>query len=165
MQDVRVFLQVPPTISVGGQITNEQYQYTLRSPDTKDLYAEAPKLESEMRKLSQVQDVSSDLQVHNPQLTVQVDGDKAYALGLTAEQVSDALYSAYGQRQVSIMYTPSNEYYVILELAPAYENTPHHSRCCTFTPPMASWCRSIRSRGWCPMWARSPSTIAASCPR
>ncbi len=124
VQDVRVFLQVPPTISVGGQITNEQYQYTLQSPDTKDLYAEAPKLESEMRKLSQVQDVSSDLQVHNPQLTVQVDRDKAYALGLTAEQVSDALYSAYGQRQVSIMYTPSNEYYVILELAPAYENNP-----------------------------------------
>ncbi len=124
VQDVRVFLQVPPTISVGGHITNEQYQYTLQSPDTKDLYAEAPKLESEMRKLSQVQDVSSDLQVHNPQLTVQVDRDKAYALGLTAEQVSDALYSAYGQRQVSIMYTPSNEYYVILELAPAYENNP-----------------------------------------
>jgi hydrophobic/amphiphilic exporter-1 (mainly G- bacteria), HAE1 family len=124
VQDVRVFLQVPPTINVGGQITNEQYQYTLQSPDTTELYSDAPKLEAALRKVPQLQDVSSDLQIRNPQLTVQVDRDKAYALGLTAQQVSDALYSAYGQRQVSTMYTPSNEYYVILELMPPYQNDP-----------------------------------------
>jgi HAE1 family hydrophobic/amphiphilic exporter-1 len=125
VQDVRVFLQVPPTISVGGQITNEQYQYTLQSPDTTELYTDAPKLETALRKLPQLQDVSSDLQIRNPQLTVEVDRDKAYSLGLTAQQVSDALYSAYGQRQVSTMYTPSNEYYVILELASPYQNNPN----------------------------------------
>jgi hydrophobic/amphiphilic exporter-1 (mainly G- bacteria), HAE1 family len=124
VQDVMVFLQVPPTISVGGHITNEQYQFALQSPDTKELYAQAPKLEAALRKLPKLQDVSSDLQIQNPQLTVQVDRDKAYALGLTAQQVSDALYSAYGQRQVSIMYTPSNEYYVILGLEPQYQNDP-----------------------------------------
>ncbi len=124
VQDVGVFLQVPPTISVGGQITNEQYQFTLQSPDTKELYTEAPKLEAAMRQLSQIQDVSTDLQIHNPQLTVQIDRNKAYALGLTAQQISDALYSAYGQREVSIMYTPSNEYYVILGLEPQYQNNP-----------------------------------------
>ena len=69
-------------------------------------------------------DVTSDLQIHNPQLNVQVDRDKAYALGLTAQQISDALYSAYGQREVSTMYTPNNEYYVILELVPPYQNNP-----------------------------------------
>jgi len=122
---VRVFLQVPPTINVGGQITNEQYQYTLQSPDTNELYGEAPKLEAALRKLPELQDVSSDLKIRNPQLTVEVDRDKAYALGLTAQQVSDALYSAYGQREVSTMYTPSNEYYVILELAPPYQNNPN----------------------------------------
>ena len=124
VQDVRVFLQVPPTINVGGQITNEQYQYALQSPDPDQLYADAPKLEQALRKLPQLQDVSSNLQIHNPELLVQVDRDKAYALGLTAQQVSDALYSAYGQRQVSTMYAPSNEYYVILELAPPYQNSP-----------------------------------------
>jgi hydrophobic/amphiphilic exporter-1 (mainly G- bacteria), HAE1 family len=124
VQDVRVFLQVPPTVNVGGQITNEQYQYTLQSPDTNELYGEAPKFEAALRKLPQLQDVSSDLKIRNPQLTVDVDRDKAYALGLTAQQVSDALYSAYGQREVSTMYTPSNEYYVILQLAPPYADNP-----------------------------------------
>jgi HAE1 family hydrophobic/amphiphilic exporter-1 len=124
VQDVMVFLQVPPTINVGGHITNELYQYTLQSPDTKQLYAIAPKFEGALRKLAQLQDVSSDLQIHNPQLTIQVDRDKASALGLTAQQISDTLYSAYGQREVSTMYTPSNEYYVILELAPPYQNNP-----------------------------------------
>lgn len=124
VQDVMVFLQVPPTINVGGKITNEQYQFTLQSPDTKELYADAPKLESALRGVPQLQDVSSDLQVHNPQLTIQVDRDKAYALGLTAQQISDALYSAYGQREVSIMYRPDNEYYVILGLTPQYQNDP-----------------------------------------
>ena len=84
----------------------------------------APKLESALRALPQLQDVTSDLQVKNPQLTVEVDHDKAYALGLTPDQVSDALYSAYGTRQISTIYTPNNEYYVIMELLPEYQNNP-----------------------------------------
>ncbi len=124
LQGVYVFLQVPPTINVGGSLTNAQYQYALQSPDIKELYSDAPKLEAALRRLPQLQDVSSDLQVHNPQLDVEVDRDKAYALGLTPQQVSDALYSAFGQREVSTIYAPSNEYYVILELAPPYQNNP-----------------------------------------
>jgi hydrophobic/amphiphilic exporter-1 (mainly G- bacteria), HAE1 family len=124
VQGVMVFLQVPPTINVGGKLTNAQYQYTLQSPDTKQLYADAPKMLDALRKLPMIRDVNTDLQVHNPQLTLQVDRNKAYALGLTAQDVSDALYSAFGQRQVSTIYTPSNEYYVILELAPEYRNNP-----------------------------------------
>ncbi len=68
--------------------------------------------------------MTSDLQVQNPQLSVEVDHDKAYALGLTPAQVSDALYSAYGTRQISTIYTPNNEYYVIIELLPEYQNNP-----------------------------------------
>ena len=124
VQGAYVFLQVPPTINVGGSLTNAQYQYALQSPDIKELYADAPKLEGELRKIPLLQDVSSDLQIHNPQLDVRVDRDKAYALGLTAQQVSDALYSAFGQREVSTIYAPSNEYYVILELSPPYQNDP-----------------------------------------
>jgi len=121
---VFVFLQVPPTINVGGSLTNAQYQYALQSPDIKELYADAPKLEAALRRIPLLQDVSSNLQNHNPQLDIKVDRDKAYALGLTAQQVSDALYSAFGQREVSTIYAPSNEYYVILELAAPYQNNP-----------------------------------------
>jgi len=124
VQGVFVGLQVPPTINIGGRLSNAQYQYTLQAPDNNELYSVAPKLLAELKKNPLITDVNSDQQTRNPQLTVQVDRDKAYALGLTAQQVSDSLYSAFGQRQVSTMYTPSNEYYVILELEPPYQNNP-----------------------------------------
>jgi len=121
---INVFMQIPPTIRIGGTLTKSQYQYTLQSPDTAGLYQSAPKLESALRALPELQDVTSDLQVKNPQLTVEVDHDKAYALGLTPAQVSNALYYAYGTRQISTIYTPNNEYYVIIELLPEYQNNP-----------------------------------------
>jgi HAE1 family hydrophobic/amphiphilic exporter-1 len=122
---INVFLQIPPTIRIGGALTKSQYQYTLQSPDTVALYRDAPKLEAALRALPQLQDVTSDLQVKNPQLTVEVDRDKAYALGLNPDQVSNALYSAYGTRQISTIYAPNNEYYVIIELLPRYQNDPN----------------------------------------
>ena len=122
---INTYLQIPPTIRIGGALTKSQYQYTLQTPDTEQLYADGPKLEAALRVLPQLQDVTSDLQVKNPQLTVQVDHDKAYALGLTPDQVSQALYSAYGTRQVSTIYTPNNEYYVIIELLPQYQTNPN----------------------------------------
>ncbi len=121
---ISAYMQIPPTIRIGGMLTKSQYQYTLQSPDTQELYASAPKLEAALRKDPQLQDVTSDLQAQNPQLTVQVNRDKAYALGVTPEQVSSALYSAYGSRQISTIYTPNNEYYVIVELMPSYQNNP-----------------------------------------
>jgi HAE1 family hydrophobic/amphiphilic exporter-1 len=124
VQGVMVFLQVPPTINVGGHLTNAQYQYTLQSANTNELYSVAPKLEAALRQIPLLRDVNSDLQVHNPQLTLQVDRNKAYALGLSAQAVSDALYSSFGQRQISLIYTPSNEYFVILELAEPYRGNP-----------------------------------------
>jgi hydrophobic/amphiphilic exporter-1 (mainly G- bacteria), HAE1 family len=71
-----------------------------------------------------LQDVTSDLQVKNPQLTVDVDRDKAYALGVSPDQVANSLYSAYGTRQISLICTPYNEYYVIMELLPQFQNNP-----------------------------------------
>ncbi len=112
---INVYLQIPPTIRIGGSLTKSQYQYTMQTPDTDKLYALAPKVEAALRQSPLLQDVTSDLQVQNPQLTVAVDRDKAYALGVSPDQVANSLYSAYGTRQTSLIYTPNNEYYVILE--------------------------------------------------
>jgi len=121
---INVYLQIPPTIRIGGNLTKSQYQYTMQTPDTDKLYALAPKVEAALRQSSLLQDVTSDLQVQNPQLTVEVDRDKAYALGVSPDQVANSLYSAYGTRQTGLIYTPNNEYYVILELLPQFQNNP-----------------------------------------
>jgi HAE1 family hydrophobic/amphiphilic exporter-1 len=121
---INVYLQIPPTIRIGGNLTKSQYQYTMQTPDTDQLYALAPKVEAALRESPLLQDVTSDLQVKNPQLTVDVDRDKAYALGVSPDQVANSLYSAYGTRQTSLIYTPNNEYYVIMELLPQFQNNP-----------------------------------------
>jgi HAE1 family hydrophobic/amphiphilic exporter-1 len=121
---IQVFLQNPPPIRIGGQLTKSQYQITLQSPEIKELYEHAPILEAKMRELPELQDVTSDLQIKNPQVNVEIDRDKASALRVTANQVEDALYSAYGARQISTIYTPINQYQVIIELEPRYQLDP-----------------------------------------
>jgi len=121
---IMMFMQSLPTIRIGGRLTNSEYQYTLFSPDTEALYKTEPLLEAKIRALPMLQDVTSDLQISNPQVDVTIDRDKAATLGVTAEQVEDALYSAYGVRQVSTIYAPNNEYRVILQLLPEYQSNP-----------------------------------------
>jgi HAE1 family hydrophobic/amphiphilic exporter-1 len=121
---IQVFLQNPPPIRIGGRLTKGQYQFTLQGPDTNELYQYAPVLEAKMRRLPGLQDVTSDLQIQSLLANVAIDRDKASALGVTAEQVEDALYSAYGARQVSTILTPINQYQVILELEPRYQMDP-----------------------------------------
>jgi HAE1 family hydrophobic/amphiphilic exporter-1 len=121
---IRVFLQNLPPIRIGGQLTKSQYQFTLQSPDTQDLYRSAPRLEASLRQLPGLQDVTSDLQITNPQVQVEIDRDRAAALGVMAHQIEDALYSAYGARQVSTIYAPNNTYKVIVELEPQYQLDP-----------------------------------------
>jgi len=122
---IRVFLQNPPPIRVGGTLTKSQYQLTVQSPNTKELYAYAPLLETKLRELPILQDVTSDLQIKNPQVNVEINRDKASALGVTAQQVEDALYSAYGSRQVSTIFAPNNQYDVVMELDPQYQLDPN----------------------------------------
>src|SRR5205814_1720100 len=98
---IMVYMQNLPPIRIGGQLTKSQYQFTLQSPDTKELYDYAPKMESKLRQVPGLLDVTSDLQVKNPQVNVNIDRDKAAALGIAAQQVEDTLNSAYGQRQIS----------------------------------------------------------------
>jgi HAE1 family hydrophobic/amphiphilic exporter-1 len=121
---IRMFMQNLPAIRIGGQLTKSPYQYTLQSPDKDILYRFAVELEMKMRGLPRLQDVTSDLQIRNPQVNVEIDRDRAAVLGLSAEQVEDALFYAYGFRQVSTIYAPNNQYQVILELDDRYQMEP-----------------------------------------
>ncbi len=121
---IQIFLQNPPLIRIGGRLTKGMYEFTLQSPNTQELYRSAVLLESRMRTLTELQDVSSDLQIKNPQINMDIDRDKATALGVTVAQIEDALYSAYGDRQVSTIYAPNNQYMVIMELEPQYQMDP-----------------------------------------
>jgi HAE1 family hydrophobic/amphiphilic exporter-1 len=121
---IRAFMQNLPPIRIGGQLTKSQYQLTLQSPDTGDLYRMAPILEEKLRGLAGLQDVTSDLQIANPQVNVTIDRDKARSMGVSAEQIESALFSAYGARQISTIFAPNNTYKVILELLPKFQTDP-----------------------------------------
>jgi len=121
---IDTYVQNPPTISIGGQATKSIYQFTLSSPSSKDLITSARALESKMKTMNCIQDVNSDLQIEDPQVNVHVDRDKCSQLGVTMAQVEDALDSAYSARQISTIYTPTNEYWVILEVAPRFYKDP-----------------------------------------
>ena len=121
---IRVFLTNPPAIRIGGMMTRSQYQFTLQDPDTHELYAVAPNFEAALRRLEGIEDVSSDLQLSNPQIDVELDRDRIAALGLTVDQVELALNSAYGSRQVSQIFAPDDQYQVIMQVAPRYQRDP-----------------------------------------
>jgi len=121
---VRIYLQNPPLVQVGGQVTKSPYQLTLQGPDRDELYAKANELMQKMATMPQLLDVTSDIQTKNPQLNVDIARDKAAAVGVTAQQIEDALNDAYGTRQISTIYATSNEYQVILEVKPEYQLDP-----------------------------------------
>lgn len=112
---LKVFPQNPPTIRIGGMQTKSLYQYTLFGPDLDLLYTEAATLEESLRSVRGVIDVTTDLQITSPQVLVDINRDKASTLGITAAQIERALGSAYGARQISTIYTPNDQYRVILE--------------------------------------------------
>ena len=119
-----VFLQNPPPITISGSRTNSLYQMTMQSVNIQEMYAWAPKLMDKMKEIPGFLDVNTDLQIRSPELMVDIDRDRALSLGVTPEQIQTALYSAYGTRQVSTIFTPANEYAVILEVEPQYQRSP-----------------------------------------
>ena len=121
---VRVFLSNPPAIRIGGIRSNSSYQYTLQDPDTDELYRVAPLFEQALHKVDGLEDISSDLQIKTPQLDVLLDREQIAALGLTVDQVQNALNSAYGQRQVSQIFAPNDEYQVIMQVEDKYQRDP-----------------------------------------
>jgi HAE1 family hydrophobic/amphiphilic exporter-1 len=118
---ITTYLRNDPPIRIGGMQSKALYQFTIQSPSTKDLYDSAQGFTAKMRALPGLTDVSSDLQIRNPQINVTINRDAASAYGVTVNQIEDALYSAYGQRQISTIFAPNNQYWVILELEPEYQ--------------------------------------------
>ncbi len=121
---LNVFFQPIQNIQLGGRLAKSQYQYTLQDGDIDELYRVAPMMQERISKLPGFQDVTSDLQLQNRQARVNFDRDKMAQFGITAEAARNALYSAFGTRQISTIYAPSNDYEVILEIDPAYQTDP-----------------------------------------
>ncbi|MDQ6678412.1 MAG: efflux RND transporter permease subunit [Acidobacteriota bacterium] len=122
---MQVYLQNPPTIRIGGQVTKSLYQFSMQSPDKKELYAESEKLRRQVAQIPGLQDVTTDLAIAAPQVDITINRDKAASMQVNAQQIENALYDAYGTRWVSTIYASVNEYKVLLELEPKYQADPN----------------------------------------
>ncbi|HEY6806360.1 MAG TPA: efflux RND transporter permease subunit [Pyrinomonadaceae bacterium] len=121
---LRVIIQNPPSINIGGRVSRSLYQVTLQGTSTSELYDGVQLLESKLQQLPILQDVNTDLQINTPQINVDIDRKQASALGVTIAQIQTALGDAFGVRQISTIYTSTNEYQVILEVKPEYQHDP-----------------------------------------
>ncbi len=121
---MKTYIQNPPSLRIGGQATTALYQYTMQGSDTKELYDASQQLLRQLAQVPGLTDVISDLQLQNPQLNVSINREKAAALNVSAQDIENALYDAYGPRWVSTIYAPTNQYRVMLDLAPEYQNRP-----------------------------------------
>jgi HAE1 family hydrophobic/amphiphilic exporter-1 len=121
---IQIFFQPIQNINLGGRLNKSQYQYTLQSNDTQDLYRITPQLRDKIAQIPGLLDVTTDLYVKNPQVTVEVDREKAAVYGVSVDQVRQELYNAFGSRQVATIYTPANDYQVILETKPEFQQSP-----------------------------------------
>ncbi len=124
MPGMNVYLRNPPIIPIGGQATKALYQYSLQDTDVKELFDKAPILTDKLKQEPGFQDVTTDLQIAAPQVNVEIDRDKAAALGVTAEQIENGLYDAYGERQSSTIYADVAEYWVVFEVLPQFQLDP-----------------------------------------
>ena len=122
---MEVYLQNPPTIRIGGQVTKSLYQFSMQSPNKQELYAKSQELQAAVAKIPGLQDVTSDLAISAPQIDITIDRDKAGSMQVNAQQIENALYDAYGTRWVSTIYDAVNEYKVLLELEPKYQSDPN----------------------------------------
>ena len=113
---LRVFMNNPPSINIGGLAGNADYQMVLQGSDLKTLYAEAQEFETKLRESEFLRDVSTDLEIRNPEIQINILRDRAAALGVSPQQIETALYNAYGGRQISTLYGATDQYLVLLEL-------------------------------------------------
>jgi len=122
---MQAFFQSIQNLSIGGRISKSQYQYVMQSGDTEALYRVAPEMRDKIAKLPGLLDVTTDLYIKNPQMTIEIDREKAAVYGITVDQVRNQLYNAYGSRQIGTIYMPSNDYQIILEVQPEFRRDPN----------------------------------------
>src|SRR5438270_1593643 len=125
VQGAKFFMQSGQDISIGGRLTRTQFQYTLTDTDSAELNHWAPIVEAAMQKLPQLQDVASDQQIAAPHLGIEIDRDAASRMGVSASLIDETLYDAFGQREIATMYTSTNQYKVILEAKPEFQDDPN----------------------------------------
>ncbi|MEO8026371.1 MAG: efflux RND transporter permease subunit, partial [Bryobacteraceae bacterium] len=118
---VRVTMSLPPAIRIGGRGSSSNYEFTLQSPDTKELFAQASRMRLAMLQVPSVLDVNTDLQIRTPRVTLEIDRDKAAALHIDPTLIESSLYNAYGQTWATTIYAPTNQFKVLLELLPQFQ--------------------------------------------
>jgi hydrophobic/amphiphilic exporter-1 (mainly G- bacteria), HAE1 family len=119
-----VYFQNVQNINITGRISKSEFQYTLQSSDTTLLYEVAPQMRDKIAKIEGLRDVTTDLYIKNPQMTIEVDREKAAVYGITIDQIRQELFNAFGARQVATIYTATNDYQVILESQPQFQADP-----------------------------------------
>ena len=124
LMGIKVFVQNVPAIRIGGRLTKSPYQYVVQGASTEELYHWTPIIEAKLKTLPGLLDVTSDLQIARPEVTVEIDREKSASLGVSPQQIEAALNNAYGSKQISTIYTAINQYAVILELDPRYQADP-----------------------------------------
>ena len=124
VQGVKFYMQSGQDISIGGRLSRTLYQYTLTDTSSDELNHWAPIIEAELRKMPELQDIASDQQIAAPHLAIEIDRDAAARLGISPSLIDETLYDAFGQRQVANIYTSTNQYKVILEVQPEFQDDP-----------------------------------------
>ncbi len=124
VEGIKFFLQAAQDVSVGGRMSKTQYQYTIQDADLTELRLWAPRILEHLMKLPELKDVTSDQQTAGLQLDLSIDRDTSARLGITPQNIDDTLYDAFGQRQVATTYTQLNQYRVILEVKPEFQQSP-----------------------------------------
>ena len=124
VEGAKFFMQSGQDISIGGRLSRTLYQYTLTDTDIEELNHWAPIIEAAMQKMPELQDVASDQQIAAPHISIDIDRDAASRLGISPSLIDETLYDAFGQRQVATMYATTNQYKVILEVKPEFQNDP-----------------------------------------
>src|SRR6185295_14360090 len=118
---ITLFMQPVQDLTVEDRVSRTQYQYTMESPDAQELHEWAPRLVEKLRALPELRDVASDQQNAGLGSTVVIDRDTASRLGISPQVIDDILYDAFGQRQVSTIFTQLNQYHVVLEVQPSFQ--------------------------------------------
>jgi multidrug efflux pump len=124
VEGITLFMQPVQDLTVEDRVSRTQYQYSLECPDANELHTWVPRLVEKLRTLPELRDVASDQQNRGLEAALAIDRDTAARLGVTPQQIDDALYDAFGQRQVSTIFTQLNQYHVVLEVKPNFQQTP-----------------------------------------